>query len=200
MAKGLLRANGKLDVAQFWPGGGSDADTVVVQVNQSSFEFSSDPTSRPFKVTRTFEGAKVRGSHVSDAIHGGKITVRLQGVDATELHFAALLTHAKTKAKKTLKNNGTRYRQFLGETATTKLHDFLNSGKGPTLDCQVVAPVDHPNDVFDTYGRFVGMLFVKKATKWVNVNEWLVSSGWAFPSFYTTMAVADIRSLGRLAN
>src|SRR5947209_3081865 len=116
--KGLLRVTGKLEVAQFWPSGGSDADTVIVQVTVNSFEFSPDPAQTPFKVTHVFEGAVVKGKQSKPPIHGGKITIRLQGIDATELHYEALLlTPQKLKAKGfKLKNNGTRFRQFFGET------------------------------------------------------------------------------------
>ena len=57
MPKGLLRVNGNLDISQFWPRGGSDADTVVVQVKANSFEFSPEPAKTPFKTTHVFEGA-----------------------------------------------------------------------------------------------------------------------------------------------
>jgi endonuclease YncB( thermonuclease family) len=87
MPKGLLRVTGNLDVSQFWPSGGSDADTVVVQVKANSFEFSPDPAKTSFKVIHVFDGAIVQAKQKKPAIHGGKITIRLQGIDATELHF-----------------------------------------------------------------------------------------------------------------
>lgn len=201
MAKGQLRVNGQLDVSQFWPGGGSDADTVVLSVNQSSFTFSPDPASQPFMTTRVFEGARVVGSHSSDAIHGGKITVRLQGIDATELHFAAELRQAGPPAsRKKLEHNGTKYRQFLGETATTKLSDFIGKGRSAAVKCEVLTTVDRPGDVFDTYGRLVGTLYVMDGTRQINVNNWLTSSGWTFPAFYNTMTVEDITTIRRLAD
>ena len=91
MTKGLLRSAGQLEVAQFWSDGSSDADAVVVKVNANSFEFSPDPMTKPFKLTKVFERAMVKGQHEKPAIRGGKITVRLQGIDAAELHFAPLL-------------------------------------------------------------------------------------------------------------
>src|SRR5713101_4598843 len=155
MAKGLLRVSGSLDVTQFWPTGGSDADTINVSVKPDSFEFSPDPATRPFRVTHVFENASVHGKQKKPPIHNGKVTIRLQGIDATELHFAAMLPG------KGLMNNGTRFRQFFGETATVQLGQFLRKIGAGTIPCRVESAVDHPNEVFDTYGRFIGDVLVR---------------------------------------
>ncbi|HWN52250.1 MAG TPA: thermonuclease family protein, partial [Xanthobacteraceae bacterium] len=55
--------------------------------------------------------------------------------------------------------------------------------------------VNKPNDVFDKYGRFVGDIVVSKGGKDVNINHWLVEQGWAFPTFYDSMMVQEIRKL-----
>ena len=39
MAKGLLEVDATLDTRQFWPDGGSDADTTKVVVQPKSFRF-----------------------------------------------------------------------------------------------------------------------------------------------------------------
>jgi len=202
-AKGLLRVTGELDVTQFWPTAGSDADTVKVKVNANSFEFSSDPSQKPFKVTQAFKGATVKGRTKKLAISSAnEITIRLQGIDAPELHYQALLhTPKKLKDKGLkLKNNGTKFRQFFGEKATTKLHDLISKSKKQIIKCEVTSAVDHPNEVFDTYGRFIGDLHVTVGTKKENMNQRLVKDGWAFPTFYNSMSKDEITTIRQLAN
>ena len=201
--KGLLRVTGELDVTQFWPGGGSDADTIKVKVHSNSFEFSARPAQKPFQVTRAFEGATVKGRTKKLAISSAnQITIRLQGIDATELHYQALLaTPKKLKDKGVkLKNNGTRFRQFFGEKATTALHDLITKSKKNIIKCEVTSAVDHPNEVFDTFGRFIGDIEVTVGTKKVNINQRLVKDGWAFPTFYNSMSKDEITIIRQLAH
>jgi endonuclease YncB( thermonuclease family) len=196
MPTGFLRVNGTLDLTQFWPGGESDADTA--KVNVQSIEFSPDPTAHlPFRQVTIFKNALVKGGAGAPkpAIKNGRITVRFQGIDATELHFAAMLP------KKGLKDNGTQYRQYFGETAPVKLHDFLFSlAKKNSLPCQVVSFVDHPNDVFDMYGRMIGDILVTAGGNQANANQWLVENGWALPTFYNSMSVTEINTVSGLAD
>jgi endonuclease YncB( thermonuclease family) len=194
-AKGLLRVQGTLDVTQFRPGGESDADTIKVLV--SKIEFSPDRTAHlPFAVVHVFDNAFVKGAQgpPKAPISKGKLTIRLQRVDATELHFAATLP------KTGLIHNGTRYRQHLGESATVKLHDLISStSKKNPVSCEVVTFVDHPNDVFDTYGRMVGDVLVNRGGAQVNLNQWLAENGWAFPTFYNSMSETEIKTLAGFA-
>jgi endonuclease YncB( thermonuclease family) len=202
-AKGLLRVTGELDITQFWPTAGSDADTVKVKVNANSFEFSSDPSQKPFTVTQAFKGAAVKGRTKKLAISSkNEITIRLQGIDAPELHYEALLPTPKELKDKglKLKNNGTKFRQFFGETATTKLHDLISKSKEQIIKCEVTSAVDHPNEVFDTFGRFIGDINVTVGTKKVNINRRLVQDGWAFPTFYNSMSKDEITSIRQFAN
>ena len=190
MATGMLTVTGKLDTSQFWPTGRSDADTVKVAVSATSFTFTPDPKKQKAKATTVFQGAQVQGKGKTPAIKNGSITIRLQGIDATELHYAATLP--KHGAKAPFKNNGTFFRQFFGETATTKLHDLMaKAGRSP-VDCKVVTRVDRPNDVFDTFGRFIGNVVVSIGGKDVDANLWLAENGWAFPTFYNSMSAKEI--------
>ncbi len=190
-AKGLLRVTGTMDITQFWPDSESDADTVKVRVEK--IEFSPDRVAHlPFATTHVFDNALVKGAQgpPKPPIKNGRLTIRLQGIDATELHFAAMLP------KKGLKNNGTKYRQHLGETATIKLHQFLSGTlKKNVVPCEVVTFVDHPNDVFDTYARMVGDILVKASGTEVNLNHWLAQNGWAVPTFYNSMLETEIKTI-----
>jgi len=197
MSTGFLRVKGTLDLTQFWSfGGESDADTA--KVNVQSVEFSPDPAAhKPFRQVTIFNSALVKGGAGAPkpVIKAGKITIRFQGIDAYELHFAAMLP------KKGLKYNGTEYRQHYGETATVKLHDYLFSlQKKNTLPCEVVSFVDHPNDVFDMYGRMIGDIVVTARGNEVNANHWLVENGWALPTFYNSMTVKEINTVAAFAD
>ena len=196
MPTGYLRVNGTLDLTQFWPGAESDADTAKVKVN--SVEFSPDPAAhKPFQKVTLLSKAFVRGQGKPKAVINskGQVTIRFQGIDATELHFAAMLP------KKGLKDNGTQFRQHFGETAPVKLHQFLSGlGNKSTLPCQVVSFVDHPNDIFDMYGRMIGDILVTGGKQQVNANQWLVENGWAFPTYYNSMSPKEITTIDALAN
>ena len=49
------------------------------------------------------------------------------------------------------------------------------------MKCRVVTGVSKPNDVFDTYGRFIGDIIVTgKNGKDVDLNLWMAQKGWAF--------------------
>src|SRR5262249_27056289 len=135
----------------------------------------------------------VKGASTRPAVRNNKITIRLQGIDATELHYSATLPG------KGLIDNGKRFHQFFGETATVKLHDFATqAGKG-TIMCDVVTSVDHPNDVFDTFGRFVGDILITVNGKKVDLNHWMVQNGWAFPTYYNSMSKDEINTIQKLS-
>jgi endonuclease YncB( thermonuclease family) len=189
---GELRVSGEIDLSQFWPGGKSDADTVTVKATK--FEFSSDPSKKLFKPTTAFQGASIGTSKGKPQLvirKDGKITIRLQGIDATELHY-------KEYGKGGLKGN-VEYRQPLAETATTKLHDLLASSGSGKVSCTVTTRVDLPNQVFDKFRRFVGDISVTIGSAKINLNHWLVEQGWAFPAFYNTMRNDEINAILKLA-
>ena len=206
MPAGMLEVAGSIDVNQFWPTGRSDADTtkVIVKVGGGAIQFRKDSSS-PFQVTHVFDNATVKGRTTKPPIKNGQVTIRLQGIDATELHFQP------SPLSKTEKNSLSKakidayhavvhaYRQLLGATSTKALHDFLTSTGKATLDCRVFTQVDHPNEVFDTYGRLVGDIEVTAHGQTVNLNHWLVEKGWAFPTFYTSMTNDEINAILDLA-
>ncbi|WFU25784.1 thermonuclease family protein [Bradyrhizobium sp. CB1717] len=199
MPVGLLEVEGTIDVKQFWPAGRSDADTtkVVVTIAPDAIRFRKNDTA-PFHPSHVFEGAKVKGRTSTAPIKNGKLTIRLQGIDAPELHYmpsplSAAEKKGLTDARKQAYHEVTHsYRQFLGATASKALHDFLSHAGGPTLPCRVFTHVDAPNEVFDTYGRLVGDIEVTVAGEKVDVNHWLVAQGFAYPTFYSSMNEDEI--------
>jgi len=71
---------------------------------------------------------------------------------------------------------------------------------GATIfDSRVLTQVDHPNEVFDTFGRLVGDIEIEKGGSPVNLNHWLVERGWAFPTYYSSMTNEEITAVDTLA-
>jgi endonuclease YncB( thermonuclease family) len=160
-------------------------------------------TTRHRSRSRT-RSTKVKGSATYDAIRNGKITVRLQGMDAPELHYRPVA--AKKKADQTEKQHtlylkwNLEFRQLLAESATIALTAFFQDIGSSPIPCIVRTAVDAPDEVFDTYGRFVGDIFVHRGGDHVDVNHWIVENGWAFPAFYSSMSEPEITTIVDLAN
>ena len=200
---GLLKVTGIINISQFWPDGQSDADTtkVLVDVDQNAFSYKENASS-PFKTTHAFEEATVIGRVRKKVIDKkNRITVRLQGIDAPELHYTATpLKTSQTKKlpvekREQLKKLNKKYRQHLGETATINLRNLLKQNNEDKIACSVRTIVKKPNEVFDTYGRFVGDIIVDVLGNTININRWLVQEGWALPTFYDSMSHKEIQLL-----
>ena len=206
MAKGMLSFTGTIDLNQFWPQNvktgntaDSDADTVKVKINPKSVQFRS-PAGKTIVTdfiskSGFFHNVKGAGGKttlkfkpVIDA--KGNIDMRLQGIDAPELHYMTQI------------HGNPLFRQHMGETSTVQLFKFLKSHtKEDKLDCEVFTQVNEPNDVFDKFGRCVGDIRIKdKDGKMVNVNQWLVENGWAYPAYYNSMTADEIKVLDNLAD
>jgi endonuclease YncB( thermonuclease family) len=214
--KGLLEVQGTIDVTQFWPAGHSDADTakILVTIATDSVRFRENNT-RPFRVTHFLDGATVglpsNGKRKPAINAKGQITIRLQGIDAPELHYqpSALeaaefpgLDRAGFAAKKKQYHDAKvvhSYRQLLGATTSKALHDFLAGSGNLALPCRVFTHVDVPNDVFDKYGRMVADLEVTIGSTTTNINQWTVRIGASFPAFYSSMSDAEINTLRAFA-
>jgi endonuclease YncB( thermonuclease family) len=192
---GILKINGFVELKQFWPTATSDADTtkVLVNVNENSFSFQPYP-GVDFQETKIFEDAEVRGKGVTKVIKNGKVTIRLQGADAPELHFRPVLGNGYTQDQRDeFKKYNEEYRQYWGETATVKLFELLSKDQKEALPCFVETNVEHPNDVCDVYGRIVGDIIITIDGRELYINHWLVAQGYAFPSFYSSMKNHEIK-------
>jgi endonuclease YncB( thermonuclease family) len=197
--RGLLRIEGVIDLKQFWQTGKSDADTVKITVDPStSFTFQSAAG----KITRTqaFAGAWIKcgkannaGQRKPDFVISKQnlITVRLQGIDAPELHYPTTVT-ADLKAKG--KRNG-EFRQRHGGRAAEALRDYIASfvPRGTEkVHCHFESFTDRPTNACDSHGRFVGDVFVGLSAGGESLNKWLVENGWAYPLFYESMRPSEI--------
>ncbi|HXJ01876.1 MAG TPA: thermonuclease family protein [Micropepsaceae bacterium] len=195
---GILRVTGSIDLGTFWPAGDSDADTtkILVNVEAGGFAFQATPKD-PFVQTHAFDGAKVKGNGASPVLNTkGQVTIRLQGIDAPELHYypATLTGKGVTDAQRAAyKAIYKEYRQYIGETATVALGTKMKALGNSPIACTAETQVNVPDDVFDTYGRFIGDIYVQHGSKRININNWLLQEGWAFPAFYNSMTADEIK-------
>jgi endonuclease YncB( thermonuclease family) len=206
MSNGKLVFSGEIDLTQFWPEdikkgnrSVSDGDTVKVKIDKKSGVFVT-PGGQSKKVTfindagffhnvKKKDGTQVLNfKPVVDA--QGQIDVRLQGIDAPELHYMTQV------------HGNPLYRQHCGETSTIQLFNFLKGHTtSETIMCDVVTQVNQPNDVFDKFGRFVGDILIKvKNGGSIDINHWMVENGWAFPAYYNSMTDMEIKDFNVLAD
>jgi endonuclease YncB( thermonuclease family) len=198
---GLLRIRGTIDTAQFWPVGSADADTSKIKVTVGKDSFAFAPDRLHFDTTHAFDDAHVKGTQSGPVIDTkSRITVRLQGIDAPELHYKAPALRRKppvTDKARAAYNAANRpeKRQWLAESATLALAKKLNGfAKNGMLECVVYSLVDRPFEVIDTYGRFVANVFVGAQFD-TDINLWLTQEGWVYPTFYSSMENEEIENL-----
>jgi endonuclease YncB( thermonuclease family) len=155
-----------MDLGQFWPSGDSDGDTAHVRVEEFAFEG---------RLTNAFVSAAIGGKPV---IHkDGTVVVRWQGIDCPELHCGRSVW----------------YRQHWGQAPSVHLAAFLRDAShgAAEVPVQVVTRVRRPEDVFDKYRRFIGDVLLGDGT---NLNHWMLSAGWAFPSLYDSLEADEVRA------
>jgi endonuclease YncB( thermonuclease family) len=194
---GLLIVSGILRVKQFWPEARSDADTATIDLvppAKQPFVFVSDAGQR--RPTRVFDNAEVLGKFGRSAVikqsKGSavrKVTVRLQGVDAPELHYQPTVPGSGGKGI------SHPFRQSLGETCADALHAFVSTFGQAEIPCEVLSAVSKPSEVCDVFGRVVGNLVLVMGGSRVDVNHWLLREGWVLPGFYNSMSKPEIRAV-----
>jgi endonuclease YncB( thermonuclease family) len=198
-----LQITGHIQVAQFWPDGDSDADTtkLLVSVARDSFKVKL-PASDVHVPTQAFDHAFQHGEKKPDGSFKqnklinskGQITLRLQRVDAPELHISPGPIKGKSLAGTGL---FLKYRQRQAETGTNALRLFLRSmadvrGLVPCTFDSNLGATQGPGDVVDKYGRFVGDIWVGSGPKPVNLNLWLLEQGWCVVALYDSMLEVEI--------
>ena len=207
---GTLKIGGSIELNQFWPWGKSDADTTKITLTPHSFLFKGDFDTE-FNETNVFQDTKVKS--VEGLVNVIKnqntshphINIRLQGIDAPELHYKLYggihKGHLSDEEYNHLKkvNSENEFRQYFAETATVELQKMLksNSIDGHFIDCTFISEnITIPGDVCDVYGRFVGnILITDKSNKTIDINHWLLENGWVFPAFYNSLKDQEITDL-----
>jgi endonuclease YncB( thermonuclease family) len=201
--EGLVEFHGTVDLNQFYSfGGQSDADTIHLFITSIRFRPRDN---RPWiENVQVFTGAYVYVYGKKEkVIKNNRVKVRLQGIDATELHlqpkYAVKKSELTAEQKRLWKSRN--YRQYWSIRSTIELAKFFKQHleEDGTSKVRVYAysRVDKPNDLFDKYARLVADIMVKKGKK--DVNQWLVENGWALPTFYDSMTAKEISSLDNKA-
>ena len=194
-----LEMTGTLDLQQFWPDGSSDADTtkLLLSVKPGSTRIQL-AGKKQFQATNAYDKAvyvtgkdkKTGLLQTKPLVNKNIIKIRLQRIDAPELHY-----RPDTRGSDgTLKKTGLvkEYRQNQAETAVVKLAKYLKSFGSNTLDCTFTSELkkdDGPGAAVDKYGRFVGDVILKDGT---NLNLWLLEQGLAVIALYDSMLPQEI--------
>jgi hypothetical protein len=214
---GYVEVQGTVDLKQFWPHGGSDADTV---------KFIPDLTTAFWVngLTRIAVGDqfKIGGVYLKEdddpriekfkAIMKGSskeyFTVRLQGIDAPELHyFPNFRDDDFDGVWSTWIDKKIWARQSFRQPYAKLCTDFLINDARRILDldkpttesmpvkAKLVADGDSIHAVIDPYRRVIGKVELINDSASVVINDLALKQGFAFCSFYSSMTLTEIDRL-----
>lgn len=219
---GFVQISGKVDVFQYWPHDASDVDTLKFIPDLSSATYFSD--SPPVNVGAFFQDGGIfqpddnkpgeeKFRPIVRKFGGIWLSVRLQGIDAPETHYAPNFRegmfdgdYAKWIAKHVSRQKS--YRQPYGKLCT----DLFGSGirekfdirsPGSTapevlVDAKLKILADSINGAVDVFCRVVGYATLVGNGQEVVANDYALSNGFAFCSFYGSMAIEEMARLSEL--
>lgn len=206
--KGQVKITGKIYIKnrETYNGSGiKDADTIHINTYPDSVSF------RPSLNEGWKTNLKVLNdcyfmsdfNGLSKIIYGdySSLAIRLQGCDASELHYRAIQNDVKLdeqQQKKFNEESKINYRQKWSGISTnelfTMLRDYFHEeGNKTFVNVYMLSMVDKPSDLFDKFGRAIGDVYISDSDR--NINQWLVKNGWAFHDFYNSMSKLEIQEL-----
>ena len=216
---GFVEISGKVDIFQYWPHGESDVDTLQFIPDLTTATYVSDTA--PANVAAYFtEGGTFQpddnrpGEERFRSIMrnaGGKyLSVRLQGIDAPETHYASNFRegmfdgdYARWIAKHVTRQKS--HRQPYGKLCTDQFATGLRTALGVgafdsanpevLVDAKLKILADSINGAVDVYGRVVGYVTVTRNGQEIVLNDHALARGFAFCSFYGSMAIDEMRRL-----
>lgn len=219
---GYVEIMGKVDIFQYWPNGSSDVDTVRFVPDLATATYFSD--NPPINVRTFFERGgtfqpddnnpgEERFKGILRTGGGISLSVRLQGIDAPETHYAPnfregmfdgnyatwIAKHLSQK-KSHRQPYGKLCTDFFGSHVRAKLGIGAFDPTTPELlvDAKLRILSDGINSAADVYGRVVGYVTLMRDGKEVVLNDFALSEGFAFCSFYGSMAVEEMKRLAGL--
>lgn len=211
---GLLKIHGDIRLEQFWPRGKSESDAskIKITLGDNAFEYKADGQEN-YKPTLVFNEAYVPYQRKKQKIikRGNQLLVRLEGVDAPELHYT-LYGPTPTKHPTRRGNldvfdyesliqesNSIEYRQPMAETAVYQLLTFLSkAAKSGQVPCTFICNANTPADACDKYGRLVGSMYIVVNKKEIHLNQWLLQNSLAFPALYNSMSIEMIKDFATI--
>jgi hypothetical protein len=219
---GFVEIQGKVDVFQYWPHGASDVDTVRFIPDLTSATYVGDSGSAKvgafFEKGGTFQAddnkpGEERFRGILRRGGGRSLSVRLQGIDAPETHYAPNFRegmfdgdYAKWIAKHMSRQKS--HRQPYGKLCTDLFASGIRSklGIGPfdsdtpqvLVDAKLKILADGINGAVDVFGRVVGYVTLVGNGQEIVLNDHALSQGFAFCSFYGSMSIAEIKRLSEL--
>jgi endonuclease YncB( thermonuclease family) len=205
---GRVEIRGRIFLNKLFEGGGiADADTIKIDVGPDSVRFRESENSQWRENLKVLnDGRYYDDNHELKPVvevHSGfsAVRIRLQGIDAAELHYGvhqgSVQLDSSQQAKFDLAKD-INYRQKWGARATKELIDFLThyqyeeNGK-KYVNVYAFSNVDTPSNLFDKFGRAICDVVI--AEDGTNVNQWLVKKGWSFPDFYNSMSESEVKTL-----
>ncbi len=178
----LFILRGWFSVRQFFPSGNSDADTVKVKIATAAMRTEAGEKNIYGELDDAYAVQLENGKTYHDKVlSSGAVTVRLQHIDAPELHYVL----GKTK-----------FRQPRGVSSARRVMEGLTWHASDWIPCEVVTQVNHPSEAFDCYGRLVGDILYGDERR--NLNLQILESGLALPSLYDSASL-DERAAARAA-
>lgn len=219
---GFVEIAGKVDVFQYWPNGASDVDTVRFIPDLATATYFSDGA--PVNVTAFFERGgsfqpddnkpgEVRFKGILRKAGGVSLSVRLQGIDAPETHYAPNFREGMFDgdygawiAKHISRQKS--YRQPYGKLCTdlfaTRIRTTLGIGpfdpnsREVLVDAKLRILADGINGAADVFGRVVGYVMLTRDGKEVVLNDFALAEGLAFCSFYGSMSIDEMKRFAEL--
>jgi len=188
---GALIVTGRLALADLFPTGQADADTLPVTFGAASWADAGGLTGLRDFTYWTVEGRARRRVVGAD----GRLRVRLLGVDAPELHYRPPVGRATAAALRRHGLGVPTFRQAGAVRVSTHLRRHL-ANFGPTIPVSLVHRGVAPTSAIDTYGRLVAWVELPDGT---TVNAWLLARGFGVPSLYDGLTRRDRHELAEAA-
>src|SRR5262245_37929088 len=222
---GFVEIAGKVDVFQYWPHDASDVDTLKFIPNPNAAVYISDAGSTQvwafFANGGTFQPddnnpGELRFRPILRKSFGiTSFSVRLQGIDAPETHYAPNFRegmfdgdYARWIAKHIARQKS--YRQPYGKLCTDLFANGIRNALGVApfnpspevpappevlVDAKLKVLADGINGAADVFGRVVGYVTLSGNGQEVVLNDFALSRGFAFCSFYGSMAIGEMNRL-----
>ncbi|MES0041881.1 hypothetical protein [Mesorhizobium sp. M0091] len=219
---GIVDIQGKVDVFQYWPHGSSDVDTLKFIPDLASAQYVGDGASTNvgafFERGGTFQPddnnpGEEKFKSILRKAGGVSLSVRLQGIDAPETHYSPNYRegmfdgdYAKWIAKHIARQKS--YRQPYGKLCTDLFANGLRTQLGigsfnsatpeVLVDAKVRILADGIDGAVDVFGRVLGYVTLIGNGLEIVLNDHALTQGFAFCSFYGSMAIDEMKRLSDL--